>query len=99
MGLSIGASLTDCVFLLNTDSAVKAFSKGGNVTLGGNLAIAAGPVGREIEASGAVRELAPVYSYSKTKGAYAGISFEGSVLVARQDTNKGWYGSDAKVKV
>jgi lipid-binding SYLF domain-containing protein len=65
--------------------------------LGGNLAIAAGPIGREIEASGAVRELAPVYSYSKTKGAYAGISFEGSVLVARQETNKGWYG-ECKVK-
>nr|KAJ3414947.1 SH3 domain-containing YSC84-like protein 1 [Polyrhizophydium stewartii] len=65
---------------------------GGNVTLGGNLSVAAGPYGRNAEASGAVGQLAAVYSYSKTKGLFAGISIEGSVIVERKETNAAFYG-------
>lgn len=51
-GAQIGAQLTDCVFILNNEAAVKAFSHGGNVTLGGNLSVCAGPKGRSAEAAG-----------------------------------------------
>ena len=51
-GGQIGAQITDCVFILNNDDAVKAFAHGGNVTLGGNLSVAAGPKGRSAEAAG-----------------------------------------------
>ena len=40
MGGQVGAELTEFVFILNTPDAVKAFSHGGNVTLGGNLSVA-----------------------------------------------------------
>ena len=40
------------MFILNNDAAVKAFSHGGNVTLGGQLAVTAGPKGRSAEAAG-----------------------------------------------
>jgi SH3 domain-containing YSC84-like protein 1 len=45
-GGQIGAEVTDFVIILNTEAAVKAFSMGGNVTLGGNLSVSAGPFGR-----------------------------------------------------
>ncbi|KAG5461399.1 MAG: hypothetical protein BJ554DRAFT_6416, partial [Olpidium bornovanus] len=71
--------VTEYVFILNTvrseegADAVKAFSLGGNLTLGANISIAAGPVGRTAEAAGAVRRFAAVFSYSKSKGLFAAL--------------------------
>ncbi|KAI9503991.1 hypothetical protein BX070DRAFT_190173 [Coemansia spiralis] len=92
VGGQIGAELTDFVMVLTTDNAVKAFSHGGNVTLGANLGVAAGPFGRSAEASGAVRNLAPVLSYSRSKGLFAGVSLEGSAIIGRKDANEKLYG-------
>lgn len=89
-GFQIGAELTDFVIVLNNQRAVDAFSHG-NVTLGGNLSIAIGPVGRNAEAGGAVT-IAAMYSYSRTKGLFAGISLEGTILLERKDTNEKFYG-------
>ncbi|KAJ3268828.1 hypothetical protein HDV01_002180 [Terramyces sp. JEL0728] len=97
-GGQIGAELTDFVIILNTPDAVKAFSMGGNVTLGGNLSVAAGPYGRTAEAGGAIGKLAPIYSYSKTKGLFAGISIEGSVIIERKDANAEFYGKKVSAK-
>ena len=80
--------VTDFVIILNTRSAVDAFSKGGNLTLGGNFTIAVGPLGRNAEADVSVRSPAAIYTYSKTKGLFAGISIEGSALIERKDANK-----------
>ena len=91
-GGQLGAELTDFVILLNTSSAVSAFARGGNVTLGGNLSVAAGPIGRSAEASGTAAGLAAIFSYSKTRGLFAGVSVEGSVLVERKDANERGYG-------
>src|SRR5688500_6176283 len=46
-GPQIGAQVTDFVFVLNTNRAVRAFSRDGNVTLGADASVAAGPVGRD----------------------------------------------------
>lgn len=66
-----------------------------SVTLGGNVSIAAGPVGRNAEAAGAasLKGVAGVFSYSKTKGLFAGVSLEGSVLIERRDANEKLYNS------
>ncbi|KAI8927738.1 hypothetical protein BC831DRAFT_451398 [Entophlyctis helioformis] len=98
VGGQIGAEITDFVIILNTDEAVRAFSKGGNVTLGGNLSVAAGPYGRNAEASGTLGHLAAVYSYSKTKGLFAGISIEGSVILERKETNAAFYNERVSAK-
>ncbi|KAJ3391097.1 hypothetical protein HDU92_000163, partial [Lobulomyces angularis] len=90
-GGQIGAELTNFVIVLNTADAVKAFSHGGNVTLGGNLSVAAGPIGRSAEASGSVRNFAAVFSYSKSQGLFAGISIEGSAIFERKDANELFY--------
>jgi len=96
-GLQIGAELTDFIIILNNDRAVEAFMGGGNVALGGNISVAAGPIGRNAEASG-MATIAAVYSYSKTKGIFAGISLEGTVFVERSDTNEKFYGKKIKAR-
>jgi hypothetical protein len=92
-GGQVGAELTDFVFILNDAAAVRTFSQAGSVTLGGNVSIAVGPVGRNAEAAGAAstRGVAGIFSYSKTKGLFAGVSLEGSVLVERKDANEKLY--------
>lgn len=94
-GGQIGFELTDFVFILNDAAAVRTFSQVGTLTLGGNVSIAAGPVGRNAEAAGAAsaRGVAGVFSYSKTKGLFAGVSLEGSMLVERKDANEKLYNS------
>ncbi|KAJ2801852.1 hypothetical protein H4R21_002642 [Coemansia helicoidea] len=96
VGGQIGGELTDFVMILTTPAAVKAFSHGGNLTLGANVGVAAGPFGRNAEASGAVRNLAPVLSYSRSKGLFIGISLEGTILVERSGANKDAYGRAVK---
>ena len=93
-GGQIGIELTDFVFILNDSSAVKTFSQAGSLTLGGNVSIAAGPVGRNAEAAGAasLKSVAGIFSYSKTKGLFAGVSLEGSAIVERKDANAKLYG-------
>ncbi|XP_046552738.1 SH3 domain-containing YSC84-like protein 1 [Haliotis rubra] len=95
-GFEIGAEVTDFVIILNKRSAVEAFSKGGNLTLGGNFTIAAGPLGRNIEGDVSLRSPAAMYTYSKTKGIFAGISIEGSGLIERKDANRKFYGQDIR---
>ncbi|KAL2264663.1 hypothetical protein VTJ83DRAFT_7173 [Remersonia thermophila] len=92
-GGQIGFELTDFVFILNDASAVKTFSQAGSLTLGGNVSIAAGPVGRNAEAAGAasLRSVAGIFSYSKTRGLFAGVSLEGSAIIERKDANAKMY--------
>ena len=56
--------------------------------------VAAGPIGRNAEASGtaSLKSVAAVYSYSKTRGLFAGVSLEGSVIIERFDANAKMYG-------
>jgi len=88
-GLQIGAEVTDFVIVLNNEAAVRAFSRGGNVTLGVDVSAAAGPVGRTAE--GAVAPKAAVYTYSRSKGLFAGVSLEGAVLGTRKEANARYY--------
>ncbi|KAH8601349.1 hypothetical protein B0O99DRAFT_502231 [Bisporella sp. PMI_857] len=93
-GGQIGFELTDFVFILNDAAAVRTFSQQGSITLGGNVSIAAGPVGRNAEAAGAasLRSVAGIFSYSRTKGLFAGVSLEGSAIIERRDANEKLYG-------
>ncbi|KAK7221069.1 hypothetical protein V2G26_009072 [Clonostachys chloroleuca] len=94
-GGQIGFELTDFVFILNDSSAVRTFAQAGSITLGGNVSLAAGPVGRNAEAAGAasLKGVAGIFSYSKTKGLFAGVSLEGSGIIERRDANEKLYGT------
>ena len=65
-GFQVGAQVSELGIVLNTPEAVNAFSKGGNVTLGGALSVAAGPIGRDAEASLTLG--AAIYTYSRSHG-------------------------------
>lgn len=91
VGFQAGAEVSEFVIVLNTPAAVDAFAKQGNVTLGGNLTVAAGPVGRNAEANVGLQ--AAVYSYSRSQGLFAGISLEGTVIGVRDEVNAAYYGS------
>lgn len=92
-GGQIGFELTDFVFILNDAAAVRTFAQAGSLTLGGNVSIAAGPVGRNAEAAGAasLKSVAGIFAYSKTKGLFAGVSLEGSAIIERRDANEKLY--------
>lgn len=100
VGGQIGAEVTDFVFILNTDAAVESFAQFGSITLGGNISVAAGPLGRNAEVAGSasMKNVSAVFSYSKTKGLFAGVSVEGSVLVERREANRKFYGNDCKAR-
>ena len=89
-GFQAGVEVTEFVMILNTPAAVEALSKQGNVTLGGNLSVAAGPVGRSAEASVALQSA--IYSYSRTQGFFAGVSLEGTAIGVKDDYNQAYYG-------
>ncbi|KAL7321954.1 hypothetical protein PS15p_212056 [Mucor circinelloides] len=101
-GAQIGADITDFVLILNSDEAVRAFSQGGNLTLGGNLSVSAGPIGAGGEASiaGDIRDkkVTPVFSYTKSKGLFAGMSIEGTGLLELQKANEKFYGKPIRAE-
>ncbi|KAG8710656.1 hypothetical protein FRC09_020993 [Ceratobasidium sp. 395] len=97
-GLQIGADITDFVIVLNSEEAVRAFSMGGNVTVGGNVSASAGPVGTGGAVQASLASPAPMFSYSKSKGLFAGLSLEGTVLIERKDANRDFYGSDVPAR-
>ena len=89
-GFQIGGQVTEFVIILNSQAAVNAFARGGNVQFGGALSVAAGPVGRTAEAG--VLPVAAIYTYSRSQGLFAGASLEGTLLVAQSDKNASYYG-------
>jgi lipid-binding SYLF domain-containing protein len=89
-GPQIGAQVTDFVFVFNSNRAVRAFSRDGNVTLGVDASVAAGPVGRDAQAG--VTPTAAIYTYSQSKGLFAGASLEGAVIATQKTANARYYG-------
>ncbi|KAL7624803.1 hypothetical protein AAE478_004017 [Parahypoxylon ruwenzoriense] len=94
-GLMVGLDIYDCVCVLNTSAAVAAFSRA-RVSLGGEIAVAAGPIGAgtSLEASLGRGGAKPVFSYMKSRGLYGGVQVDGTVVVQRGDANAAFYGVD-----
>lgn len=88
-GLLAGGQAAEVVILVNNQTAVDRLLTP-SIKLGGDASIAAGPVG----AGKAANLKADFVSYAKSKGAYAGVSVEGSVLDVRGSLNHGYYGRE-----
>lgn len=95
-GFQAGAQVSEVVIVLNTPAAVEAFSQDGNFTLGGDLSITAGPVGRDAELGIGLQ--AVMYSYSRSQGLFGGLSVEGTVIATRNDDNAEYYGKAVMAK-
>ncbi|KAF7591731.1 hypothetical protein BBP40_001175 [Aspergillus hancockii] len=91
-GGQFGFELTDFVFILD-DAGLRSLTRMGSLTIGANISIAFGPVGRNAEFTGSANTsgIAMMFAYSKTKGLFGGVSVEGGLLVERRHANKRLY--------
>jgi lipid-binding SYLF domain-containing protein len=88
-GWQIGAQSTDVVLVFATRRSVENFARG-KFTLGGSASVAAGPVGRTGEAGAGVS--AEIYSYSRSRGLFAGVALDGTAIIYDVGTNRDFYG-------
>jgi hypothetical protein len=79
VGWQLGASATDFVLVFKSKKSVDGLLEG-KFTIGADAAAAAGPLGRRAEAATDLELRAEIYSYSRSRGLFAGVSLDGSVL-------------------
>jgi SH3 domain-containing YSC84-like protein 1 len=95
IGLQIGAASTDYILLFMNTEAVESLL-GDKFEIGGEGSAAAGPVGRSASASTDVKLNAQILSYSRSKGAFAGLELKGVVIKPDNEDNSQVYGMTAK---
>lgn len=92
LGFLVGVDIYDCVMVINTEEALEGFSKL-RATVGGEMSAVAGPVGMGgVLESEVHKRRAPIFTYLKSRGFYAGVQIDGTVLVERTDENEKFYG-------
>jgi SH3 domain-containing YSC84-like protein 1 len=90
-GFMLGLDIHECVCVLNTPAQVAAFTHP-RVSLGGEAAVAIGPVGAGRSVEAALSKTAkPVWSYMKSRGLWAGIQVDGTIIVSRPDANAAFH--------
>jgi lipid-binding SYLF domain-containing protein len=96
-GAQIGAESTDYVMLFMTKESVKNLLSN-KVELGGEVSVAAGPVGRTAAAATDVALKAQILSYSRSKGLFAGAVVKGGAITRDGDTMRAVYGENVSTK-
>jgi lipid-binding SYLF domain-containing protein len=89
-GFQWGVQKTDLVLVFTSRKGVEGIT-GGKLTLGGDVSVAAGPVGRQASAATDQAFNAGVYSYSQTRGIFAGIALAGAALTIDDSSNAELY--------
>lgn len=89
-GLQWGVQQTDIVLVFTTPRGVEGIS-GGKVTLGADVSVAAGPVGRQASAGTDAAFKAEVYSYSRNRGVFLGLALDGAVMSINDRSNAAFY--------
>jgi lipid-binding SYLF domain-containing protein len=95
IGLQIGVASTDYVLLFMNEHAVDSLLSD-KFEIGGEGSAAAGPVGRSASASTDARLNAQILSYSRSKGAFAGLELKGVVIKPDNEDNSQVYGMRAR---
>jgi len=95
VGLQIGAASTDYILLFMNEHAVESLLSD-KFEIGGEGSAAAGPVGRSASASTDVKLNAQILSYSRSKGAFAGLELKGVIIKPDNDDNTQVYGMTAR---
>jgi lipid-binding SYLF domain-containing protein len=93
-GPQIGAQKTDYILLIMNESGLNGLLKD-KFELGGEVGIAAGPIGREASASTNPRLDAGILSYSRSKGVFVGAALKGAMITPDNDLNEAIYGKKA----
>ncbi len=92
IGWQAGVQGTDVVLIFRTRTSVENLMRG-KFTIGADAAAAAGPVGRNASAATDAQLRAEILSYSRSRGLFAGVSIDGSVLEINQVANTAFYGA------
>jgi lipid-binding SYLF domain-containing protein len=96
VGWQAGVQSTDLVLVFKTRNSLDGILKGkGKLTLGADVAVAAGPVGRQAEAGTDGQLKAEIYSYSRSRGLFAGVSLEGAALHMDSGATDSYYRTEA----
>ncbi|KAL5003187.1 hypothetical protein BDV10DRAFT_191059 [Aspergillus recurvatus] len=97
IGFLAGVDIYDCVVVINTYEALEAFKKV-RCTLGGEVSASAGPVGMGgVLESEVHKRQAPIWTYMKSRGLYAGVQVDGTIIIERTDENERFYGERISV--
>lgn len=90
-GLQLGVEATDMIMVFTNSEGIRPLLKG-KLKIGADAAAAAGPVGRKAEAGTDIALKSAIYSYSRSKGLFAGIALDGAVIQLDDDANRRVYG-------
>jgi lipid-binding SYLF domain-containing protein len=98
VGFLVGVDIYDCVIVINSDKAMEAFQSI-RCTLGGEISAVAGPAGiGGILDSELHKRQSPLFTYIKSRGFYAGLQLDGTIIIERTDENERFYGERIGVK-
>src|SRR6516162_10591048 len=89
-GWQWGVQQTDIVLVFTTPKGIEGIN-GGKLTLGADASVAAGPVGRQASAATDPTFKAEVYSYSRSRGVFAGLALDGNVISMDDKANAAFY--------
>lgn len=99
IGFLVGIDIYDCVVVINSRKTLESFTKI-RATLGAEISAVAGPVGvgGMLENDGKWKQMnRPVFTYLKSRGFYAGVQLDGTVIIERTDENERFYGEKVSV--
>lgn len=96
-GFQVGVQSIDLVLIFKNRETLTNIGKG-SFTLGGDISVAAGPVGRNSTANTDYKLEAEVYSYSRSRGLFAGISLNGAALAIDKKSDAAFYNNDEGAK-
>jgi lipid-binding SYLF domain-containing protein len=96
-GLQIGVQSVDLVLVFKKKKTLEELDNG-DFTIGGDLSAAAGPVGKSSTASTDYKMEAEIYSYSRAKGLFAGVTINGSSLSVDDKANERFYGAEVSAQ-
>jgi lipid-binding SYLF domain-containing protein len=96
-GAQIGVESIDYVMLFMTPESARSLLQN-NIKLGGNVSVAAGPIGREAGAETDLKLNAQILNYSRSKGLFAGAALEGAVIETADGDMRDVYGPNVTAK-
>jgi lipid-binding SYLF domain-containing protein len=90
-GFQLGVEATDVIMVFTNRDGIKSLLKG-KLKIGADASATAGPVGRKAEVGTDILLKSAIYSYSRSKGLFAGIALDGAVIQLDDDANRSVYG-------
>ncbi len=96
-GWQIGGQATDSILIIMSDRGVDGFLAS-KLTLGADASVAAGPVGRDAQASTDLQLKGGIFSYSRSRGAFIGLKLEGAGITQNKEGDKALYKADVTAK-